>query len=182
MAVERPPTPRKHTRPMRASQMKQVNDKMKLWSWGAFEFEWRVVGPLKAGFTTDNCGLHPPFDGAHGKDTLGKAAALRDLQINVDAYDYQMYWMPPCSPGGVHSRFAGIAKSVGGTVGLMHGGGAVSRVSGTLAHEFGHLFGAEHAGTVSDINRGSVAWCDSDSDVVDLNDRDVRERSYRCCE
>lgn len=113
--------------------MTRVNTQMNRWSWGEFEFEWRIVGPFTADYTTSNCD-NSIGNSAPAKNILGKAAAER-AGIDVNSFDFQMYWHPNCqrSSGG----WRGIAY-IGATGGVMYGGGSVDGTAGTLAHEFGH--------------------------------------------
>lgn len=82
-------------------QMAIVNARMKSWSWGNVEFEWTVVGPLRVGYTSGNCGVCSINQcgrggGANGesdKDVLG-AAAVAGTEYDVNNYDYQVYWQP----------------------------------------------------------------------------------------
>ena len=113
--------------------MTRVNTQMKHWSWGEFEFEWTVVGPFTAGYTAGDCGRCNLLTcGADDKNVLGAAAAERE-GVDVNMYDFQMYWQHSCNTWGM----AGKAY-IGNTIGLMNGGGSIDGTAGTLAHEFGH--------------------------------------------
>ena len=146
---------------MRALQVTKLNTRLKRWSWGEFEFDFDVVGPYKTSnrgavpFTKEGCGgylvngrgsynlgggcLGTPTNGINdycGRDTLGAEAALLQDGINVNNYDYQTYWQPPCGQLG----FAGAA-SVGGTKVILNGPGGNDNSdywAKVLGHEIGH--------------------------------------------
>ena len=135
--------------------MMQLNTRFKRWSWGEFELDYKVVGPYKTSnrgtvrFEKGTCGGQLVNGrGAYnlggdcgpnrycGRDTLGAEAALLQDGINVNEYDYQVYWQPPCDK----HVFAGAAF-VGGNKVLLNGPGGNDEAkywAKVLGHEIGH--------------------------------------------
>ena len=90
------------------------------------EFDWTIIGPLSCSYTVATCGTMR----AWSSHEAGKSAAASQ-GIDVDSYDFRMYWASQCGA----MPFSGSA-AVGGDFALMNGCGPGSEQ--TLAHELGH--------------------------------------------
>lgn len=110
------------------------------------------------------------------KNVLGAAAALRELKIDVNNFDFRLYWQPACETldGSPQYYRMGVGTINGRRDVLMISPRKrpvrsdkeyVELVKKALAHELGHNFGEGEASCMNDNDRGRVAWCDSDRRV-----------------
>ena len=116
---------------------------------------------------------------AGDKNFLGAAAAMKELKVDVNDFDFRVYWQPTCEKfelpmgvGTINGRrhvLMGAPQKQSLLGPGMHAEWSdkayVEIVKKTLAHELGHNFGEGEASCMNDNDRGRVAWCDSDRRV-----------------
>ena len=163
--------------------MAETNATLHGWSYQQLQFVWDVVrvNPTRR-YTKTNCaselGGKPD-----SKNVIGVEAAKKrgyrvtgNLWTTVGSdYDIEIFWVPYCNDlPRLPFTYGGQAVRDGRLVmirGPYHDDGplpfkpiedSLSLWSATLGHELLHTFGANEGGCITDSNRGSVAWCDSD--------------------
>ena len=152
---------------------------MKAWSWGNFELDWSVAGPLTADYTQlqpdDRTGYPAIWPGdapvgwsggypcssypcscneAFGHlDVLGAHAAAAQ-GVDIGSYDYVAYWLPGC-PRYVNEGGESVQKGKHANQASVGSGSLImvacwKGAEQTLGHEFGHSCEQPHSIVSSD--------------------------------
>ena len=114
---------------------------------------------MKSEYTASNCANHESIRSDHLHDSNIPLPA----ELDVNSFDFQIYWQPACGDAYSGEAFLGETMSlIHVNTGFRYKDNGREAAATTLAHELAHNFGAGHASCISDKNRGAVAWCDSD--------------------